>query len=331
MATDLRAALTLKLVDQLSGPMRKCMELVQRFEALTKKLGFKELDGADATVRALGKDIGVVNTQLGATARQAEAAASAIRRMSSAELGRARDQAERFRTIGNGRSLDQIYGRGGMPLMAPGAARFVPTEAGPSSGMGWRGRVGNAVASTRERLGEMHSQIGLAGSAMAGISLAEPIREAAEFDQVLTHIAITAGTASTQVRSKVAEMAAAYRKMALDTRQSSHDIAETGMFMITTGIGEDAVNKLLPMMAKASTAYATSLVDARQGAFAIQEGLKIKPEDMLSALSATALAGRQGHFYFTDFSQFLPEIIPVAGRAYEGREQGCSILAARFD
>ena len=328
MATDLRAAFELKLNDQLSGPMRKCMELVQRFQALAKKLGFKELDGADATVRALGKDIGVVNTQLGATARQAEAAASAIRRMSGAELGRVRDQAARMRAVGSGRTLDQIYGPGGMPLMAQGA-RFVPDEAGATSRMGWRGRVGNAVANTRERLGQANAQIGLAGGAMAGISLMEPIREAAEFDNVLTHIAITAGASASQVRGKVAEMAATYRKMALETRQSGHDVAESAQFLITTGIGEEMTNRLLPIIAKAATAYNTPMRDAVQGAFSMYEELGIKPEDMQGALSATALAAKQGHFSFSDFSSFLPSLAAQAATSgIKGREGLNTLLAA---
>ena len=335
MAESFRASFVLALKDDLSAGLQKIIRETKQLRDLAKSLGFKPLEGAGDIVNRVDRDVVQLNRSLGATARQAEAATGAFRRMGAAELGRVREQAQQMQMgrrvseqLGAGRTLGQVYGPGGIPLLSD-RPRFVPAEVAPSSRLGLRGRVGNTLADARQGIGAASENIGLAGSAIAGISLMEPIRQAAEFDNVLTHIAITAGATGDQVRTKVAEMSKTYRDMALAVNQSSHDIAESAQFLITTGIGEEMTNTLLPIIAKAATAYNTPMQDAVQGAFSIHEELGIAPQDMRGALSAAALAAKQGHFSFSDISAFLPSVAAQAATAgITGRSGLDSLLAA---
>ena len=335
MAESFRASFVLSLKDELSSGLRRIIAETKQLRDLARSLGFKPLEGASAIVNRVDRDVSQLNRDLGTTARQAENAAGALRRMGAAELGRVREQANQVRQglavqrqVNAGAGIGQIYGPGGVPLFS-GGPRFVPNAPGASSGVGLRGRLGNAFGRARAGFGAVQSQVGLVEGGLAGISLEEPIRQAAEFDNVLTHIAITAGATGDQVRVKVAEMAERYRSMALSVNQSSHDIAESAQFLITTGIGEQVTNQLLPIIARAATAYNTPMQDAVQGAFSMHEELKIAPQDMAGALSAAALAAKQGHFSFSDISQFLPSVAAQAATAgISGREGLNSLLAA---
>ncbi len=382
MADSLRASLTLALKDELSAGLRQVMEQVKQLRAQAERLGFRPLEGADAIINRVDRDVQQLNRSLGATARQAETAAGALRRTGAAELGRAREEAGSARRqaalarqaaaaagLPSGATIvpptqaqlsrreaalaRQAAAAAGLPsagnvipLGAPAAgAQYRPLPGAPITvppmppaapmqaqrGPGLFSRAGGALAGARSRVGAFSDSVGLAGGAMAGISLMAPIREAAEFDNVLTHIAITAGATEGTVRSKVATMAQTYQAMALATRQSSHDVAESAQFLITTGIGEEMTNKLLPIIAKAATAYNTPMRDAVQGAFSMHEELKIAPEDMQGALSATALAAKQGHFSFSDFSSFLPSIAAQAGVSGIRGRGGLDVLLAALE
>ena len=132
------------------------------------------------------------------------------------------------------------------------------------------------------------------------------------------------------MRGKVAELSKSYRGMALQFQQSSHDVAETAQFMITTGIGDAAVSKLLPIIAKAATAYNTPLRETAQGAFSMLEQTDIPLEQMSGALSATALAAEApATVSFADFSALIPRA-DLCRRAWL---QGSRLArcAARFD
>ncbi len=332
--SSFRASFVLDLKDDLSAGLRRIIASTKQLRDLARSLGFKPLEGADAIVGRVDRGVKQLNGDLGTTARQAEAAAGAIKRMSAAELGRAREQSAQMRQAGAvarqaaGAGLGQVYGPGGVPLFS-GGPRFVPNAPGASSRRGLLGRAGNALAEARTRFGAASEQVGLAGAALGGIALDSTIRKAAEFDNVLTHIAITMGTSADKMRGKVAELGVSYNKLALDTQQSSHDVAEAARFLITTGIGEQSTSKLLPIIAKAATAYATPIGDTVQGAFSFHEQMGIKEEDLRGALSAAALAAKQGHFSFADISALVPSVAAQGSTAgVTGRDGLNALLAA---
>ena len=307
MADALRAAFTLKLHDEMSTGMAKIIAMTKQLRDLAKSLGFGKLDSADATLQRVGKDIGTINSGLGATARQAEAAASAIRRMSSAELERARAQAGRMRAIGSGRSLDQIYGPGGMPLMA-GGSRFVPAEPGAMSSRGLRGRLGNAWDRTREGVGAFSSQVGLMGGAMAGISLEAPIHAAAELEQVLRQIAIIQHKSGSDADAEIDRLRRTLGADAIETGQPLQRLAEAYKFLITTGMSAGTVDQLMPIHSRAATAYHVDADTMGQAVFALHENLGISHDQMGGALAAMAQATQEAHFDMASMSRYLPEI-----------------------
>ena len=122
MAEAFRASFVLALKDDISAGLQKIIRETKQLRDLARSLGFKPLEGASAIVGRVDRDVVQLNRDLGATARQAETAAGALRRLGAAELGRVREQAASFRLgqqIAGGAGLGQLYPMG---FRAAGAA-----------------------------------------------------------------------------------------------------------------------------------------------------------------------------------------------------------------
>jgi TP901 family phage tail tape measure protein len=336
MADSFRASFVLHLQDDITAGMQRIIAMTKRFADLAKTLGFRNLDGADATVRTLGKDVGILNTQLGTTVRQAEAAAGAIKRMSAADLARARAQvadAQRMaslqRSAATGGPLDQIYGRAGVPLIRPGMTPFEPAEAGASSRMGWRGRVGNAVSGAGQRLSAASGQVGLMGGALAGIGLEASIHQAAELDHVLRQITITQHMSGQTAENEINRLRHTLTADAIETGQPLQELAKAYYFLLTTGMKASTVDQLMPIHSRTATAYGVSPDAMGQAVFALHDSFGINHDDMSGALAAMAQATQEGHFGFEAMSRYLPTIGGITSQlGMKGRVSADKVFAA---
>ena len=332
MADNFRASFVLALKDDLSGGLRRIIAEVKQFQSLVKSLGFRPLEGADAIVDKLGRDVQQLNRGLGATARQADTAAGAIRRIGTAELGRAQQTAASLRLqaalarqaaaaagYGGGGTIP-LGGRGQLLLSGPGSPGGGGGPlmlAGPGGDAPFDERFNtlrrrrNPFAGLAGRARDMSKQIGLMGSAMAGIGLEAPIHAAAELDQTLRQIAILGGKHGAAASAEIERLRTTLGADSLETGQPIQQLAEAYMDLRSRGNSSDVVDKLLPVHSRAATAYHVSAESMGAAVSALHQNLGISEDDMGGALAAMAQASHEGKFSMADMSRYMPTI---AGR-----------------
>jgi len=178
-------------------------------------------------------------------------------------------------------------------------------------------------------LGDMGRRIGVLGGALAALSMVGPIQQAAAYDQVLRGNAITAGRTGAAVEAMVARQSAAYQKLALETGQRSLDVANAAGAMFAAGFDPARIDALLPVVARVAQAAGAEMGDMAQTVIALNQSLKIKPEDMAGALAALAVAGKEGQFELKAMAREFQALLPQAvALGMEGREAVNSIAAA---
>jgi TP901 family phage tail tape measure protein len=151
-------------------------------------------------------------------------------------------------------------------------------------------------------------RIGLIGAAVAGISFLAPLQQAAAFDAALRDIAITAGRTGGQVEQLIASQADKYQKLALLTGQRSADIAGAAQTLVSAGMDEGLIQRLMPAIARVSTAANAQINDTAKSAFALSDALKIPAEQMELALAKLVTAGKLGRFEFKNMATEFPEL-----------------------
>lgn len=164
------------------------------------------------------------------------------------------------------------------------------------------------ISSIGSGIANLGRQIGVVGGALAAISFSAPIQQAAAWDASLRDIAITAGKTGGEVEKMIGELSAKYQKLALETGQRSADIAKGAQLLIAAGMDSGLIDKLMPTIAKVSTAANASLEDTSKTAFALSETLKIAPDQMETALGKLITAGKLGRFEFKNMAAEFPEL-----------------------
>ena len=366
MAADMKASVTLTLKDKVTPGLAALEKTLSGLHNLMRKLEQLSLlnravSGADVLTSKLGQVTGKLN-QVGSAARSTR---SALDRLSepilvnmkgTAFLPPAMARTAMAATIAAAAAMAASSG-GGVPRVPGMSAPFIGPSlplmlAGPDGGGGgiplnWSpGRfegLRSAASGFRAELGRTASQarhvgaelreLGHAGlTAFAtGFGLMHPIKEYAEYENTLRHIAITANVSKADIPRVTAELAKQYNMLALASGQGSEKIAEAANFLITTGIGRENVDKLLPLVARASTAYNTQIGDSVQAIFSLKENLHVPDAEMAGTISAAALAGKEGHFSFSDMSRYLPDIAPIAAPAGLKGAKGARELMAYLE
>ena len=329
-----RASFVLALKDDLSAGLRKIIADVKSLKAAAQALGFKPLEGADAIVNRVDRDVTQLNRSLGATARQAETAAGAVRRMGAAELGRAREAARQ--AAQQATNTIRLRPAGGLMVLP------APPRAAPGSGGGGRGggggsalvpfdepfeprggpiplnfrrplgsRLREGFGRVRQHFGKFSESVGLMGAAVAGISLEEPIRKAAELDRTLRGIAIVRGLHGDAATAEITRLRGTLTADSLQTGQPVQQIAEAYRDLINRGMEPALVDKLIPIHGRAATAYGVDTESMGQAVASLSKSLHIGEGEMAGALAAMAQATHSGTFTMQAMSQHLPTI---AGR-----------------
>ncbi len=156
------------------------------------------------------------------------------------------------------------------------------------------------------RLGDIGRRIGIIGGALAAISFTSPIQQAAAWDSQLRDIAITAGKTGGAVEQMIGETSKRYQQLAIDVGQRSETLAKGAQLLIAAGMNDGLIDRLMPTIGRVATAANAAVEDAAKTAFALNETLKIKPEEMELALAKLVTAGKLGRFEFNNMAKEFP-------------------------
>ncbi|NIX75384.1 phage tail tape measure protein [Microvirga terricola] len=167
---------------------------------------------------------------------------------------------------------------------------------------------GQKIKALGSSLGNIGRQVGILGGAVAALSFAAPLQSAAAFDGQLRDIAITAGKTGTAVEQSIAEQQKLYHKLALEVGQRSRDLAAGGQLLVAAGMEQGLIDQLMPTIGRVATAANAAVDDVAKTAFALNDTLKINPDQMELALAKLVTAGKLGRFEFKNMASEFPEL-----------------------
>ncbi|MEE1656489.1 phage tail tape measure protein [Microvirga sp. CF3062] len=189
--------------------------------------------------------------------------------------------------------------------------------------------MGGRLKALGSSIGKFGREVGVLGGALAALSFAAPLQSAAAFDSQLRDIAITAGRTGAAVELSIAEQAKRYQKLALEVGQRSRDLAAGGQLLVAAGMEQGLIDRLMPTIGRISTAANAAVADVSQTAFALNDALKIKPDQMELALAKLVTAGKLGRFEFKNMAGEFPELTQqMAALGVTGMEAVESLGAA---
>ncbi|WP_431281662.1 phage tail tape measure protein [Humitalea sp. 24SJ18S-53] len=178
----------------------------------------------------------------------------------------------------------------------------------------------NALRAVSQRL----AGIGLVG---AGLTFAGPIQSAAAFEDVLRQSVITQGLVGDAATREVARLTQVYEQLARTTGQRSQAIAEGAATMVAANMPRDAIEPLVAIAARASTAYGASIGDMSRLTISLSQNLRIAPAAMADTLAQMAQAGMEGRFELRDMATEFSRLTPmVEGLGLSG-QRGALMLA----
>lgn len=164
------------------------------------------------------------------------------------------------------------------------------------------------ISSVGSGIANIGRQIGIVGGALAAISLASPIQQAAAWDAQLRDITITAGKVGGEVEKSIADMSARYQKLAFDTGQSATNVAKGAQTLIASGMDTTLIDKLMPTIARVATATGATIEDTAKTAFSLSDSLKVPAEQMEAMLGKLVVAGKLGRFEFKNMATEFPSL-----------------------
>lgn len=164
------------------------------------------------------------------------------------------------------------------------------------------------ISSVGSGIANIGRQIGVVGGALAAISLASPIQQAAAWDSQLRDITITAGKVGGEVEKSIAEMSTRYQKLAFDTGQSATNVAKGAQTLIASGMDTTLIDKLMPTIARVATATGATIEDTAKTAFSLSDSLKVPAEQMEAMLGKLVVAGKLGRFEFKNMATEFPSL-----------------------
>jgi len=164
------------------------------------------------------------------------------------------------------------------------------------------------IAGVARSVGDLGRRIGVVGAALAALSFTAPLQQAAAWDASLRDIAITAGKSGAAVESMIAETSRRYEKLAFETGQRSADIAKGAQLLVAAGMDSGLIDRLMPTIARVSTAANAELTDTAKTAFALSDTLKIPADQMETALAKLVTAGKLGRFEFKNMAAEFPSL-----------------------
>lgn len=144
-------------------------------------------------------------------------------------------------------------------------------------------------------------------------AFASPTRAAVEFESKLEDIAQKVDVPV----SALGEMGKQIKAVALDTTQSTLEMAKGMDVLAGMGANRDDSLVLLKPIGRAAFAYTASIEDLSQASYAALDNLKVPANQLGGALDAMAEAGKAGAFELKDMAQYFP----ILGSGYQSLGQ----------
>lgn len=169
-------------------------------------------------------------------------------------------------------------------------------------------RLTSPLRNITGRIGALSRRVGLLGSAVAAISFATPMAQAAQWDSTIRGIGITAGLSGTALERMITDTSARYQALALQVGQFSRDIAAGASTLVAAGMDPKQIDALLPVIGRVSTAADAAFNDISQTAFALSDNLQVPADQMEKALATLVVAGKAGRFELADMAKYFPAL-----------------------
>lgn len=159
-----------------------------------------------------------------------------------------------------------------------------------------------------ERFGAIARKIGTIGAAIAGISFAVPLQQAAAFDQKLRDMVVTAGEFGSGAEKRIREIGQEMEQLALKVGITSDQLTDARALLTAAGLDDSLIGKLMPTIGRVAKAASADALDTAKTASALSGTLLIGADQMELALSKLVTAGKLGRFEFKDMARELPEL-----------------------
>lgn len=284
MAQQLTAALHLVLDDKISAGLKAMQKSLQGLRDAGKQIGLGQLTNGLQQLRQGASSADLVTRSIQAIGSAAVRAGTQIRRMAE-DLA----FAAKYHAVLGAQRLGGIIDR-----------------------------------NTRPSFRDAREQIGVLGGVAAGYSVIEPVRKYAEQENILRHIAITEKLSGGQINPEVSRLNRNFNRDALETGQSSESIAKAYSDLVQIGIPANQLDRVITTHSRAATAYNMTPEALGPAVGALLQTFKVPEEELGSALSAMALAAKEGRFKVENFSQQLPGVAGSFVKAGMGGKAGAT-------
>jgi TP901 family phage tail tape measure protein len=187
-----------------------------------------------------------------------------------------------------------------------------------------------AVRRRIEALRQLAGRVALVSAALAGLSVAGPVREAAAYEGALRGIAITAGATGAEVEAMMAGHNALFRAVALETNQRQTRLAAAANVLVSAGgAAAEHFEALIPLIGRVATAAGASAEDIAATTVAMLNNLRLAPDQVEQAFATLVAAGKEGRFELRDMAREFDSLTAAAaGVGLTGARAVPSLAAA---
>ncbi|KXV50533.1 hypothetical protein AD945_01755 [Gluconobacter albidus] len=351
MSGSLTAQFELTLVDQMSGPVGKIEQSLDRLNSFLDKLAhnpaFDEvwepvprcveqttalsetLEVASSAATGLGEGLEIAATAATEAGSAMEMAAEGAGALDAAltRTGTGSDAAviglnavteAAERTSAAIDRASRVPGMGAPPF--PGETppfESEPRSPGdvPQEEREERPGYGRRVWGSVHEFGHAaeHSGMQLMGAAGTGLMFIEPIHASADYQNNATHVGITLGKEGTQNAAFTRDWERYVDQLARTYGQSSSDLMESGSFLSMEGYSEQRMRAFLPTIAQISTAYNTHPDAVGRTAFALEHSLGIDAGNLRMGLAEVARVGKESALPMENLATLFPQVAAQAG------------------
>lgn len=175
---------------------------------------------------------------------------------------------------------------------------------------GATGRLDRALEANARALDAARGGM-LDAAASAGMlygALSRPIAKATEFQSTLLDIAQKADMSDASMRA----LGDSINRLSRELGQSSTELAKGVDNLIGRGLDAARAMEILPIMAKTSAAYRSTVDDVSKASFSVIDNLKVPTGELTKALDIMAAAGKAGAFELRDMAIEFPSLTASA-------------------
>ncbi|MDO5631148.1 MAG: phage tail tape measure protein [Paracoccus sp. (in: a-proteobacteria)] len=331
--TEMSVALVMRLIDQLSAPLKKVTDALTGVKTGADDVG-DAMDGAGSSAGAAGRSVGQafgpqLPRQIDAVKGAADRAGTSLDDVAAdaKEAGAALDQAFGPQLP---RKIDQITTSADRAQGAFGRLRRAAGDFG--EGLGAQLRTGFSTEKIDEALKENEKAVAAARGRMMGAfgmaaSLAAPLWLAGNYQADLIDYGNLAGLSLDQ-RNDLSRQLDGMARADTTGMGSGELLAGLGTY-VGKGMTQESALGALVATARAAKATRSEFTDMANAGFAVMDNFKVAPADLDRAFNIMAASGKEGSFELKDMARKFAELTASAqALGLEGTNGVASLSAA---